>query len=533
MHADDAAHRPWAAIGSMHDAMRGRDGWSRRQFILGSASALGLAGLALGSGLPARARFDAYPFALGVASGDPSADGFVLWTRIATAQTDAAFLPMQDYEVDWVVAEDEALSRVVRRGRGFARAESAHALHVELDGLDADRWYWYQFRCGGETSPVGRSRTLPAIGARVKRLRLALASCQHYEHGWYAAYRHMLGDDLDLVVHVGDYIYEGSWGAQVRRHESPRGAETLSDYRNRHACYKSDADLQRAHAAYPWLVTWDDHEVSNDYAARESAYGEPADTFAARRAAAYRAYCEHMPLRARNRATNLLYRRFAFGDLATLSLLDDRQYRSAHACATRGPMLGADCAELREPQRSLLGTRQQEWLESSLAGSNGRWNVIAQQTLIAPFASREGDGVERVWNDGWDGYPRARERLLGFIGERQVPNVVTLGGDVHAFYANDLKADFTDPSSATLASEFVGTSISSAGDDYAGRARDLALNPHVRYFENRSRGYLRCEVTPDLWRSDCVAIDDVTDPRSTARTLRTLHVESGRAGVQG
>lgn len=516
----------------MHDAKRGHDGWSRRQFMLGGVSALGLAGFALGSGLPLRARFDAYPFALGVASGDPSSAGFVLWTRIATTQTDAAFLPIQDYEVDWIVAEDEALSRVVRRGRSIARAESAHALHVEIDGLAADRWYWYQFRCGGETSPVGRSRTLPALDARVQRLRLALASCQHYEHGWYAAYRHMLGDDLDLVVHVGDYIYEGSWGAQVRRHESPHGAETLADYRNRHACYKSDVDLQRAHAAYPWLVTWDDHEVSNDYAGLVSAYDEAPDRFAARRAAAYRAYCEHMPLRARSRATNLLYRRFAFGDLATLSLLDDRQYRAAHACAERGAMLGADCTQLRAPQRSLLGTRQQEWLENGLAGSASRWNVIAQQTLVAPFASRTDDGAAQVWSDGWDGYPRARERLLGFIGERRIPNVVTLGGDVHAFYANDLKADFDDPASTTIASEFVGTSISSAGDDYAERARDLALNPHVRYFDSRSRGYLRCEVTPDGWRSDCIGLDDATDPRSAARTLQTLHVEAGRAGVQ-
>ncbi|WP_395679469.1 alkaline phosphatase D family protein [Dokdonella sp.] len=516
----------------MHDATRGHAGWSRRQFILGGASALGLAGLALGSGPPMRGRFDAYPFALGVASGDPSADGFVLWTRIATAHTDALFLPMQDYEVDWVVAEDEALSRVVRRGRGIARAESAHALHVEVDGLDADRWYWYRFHCGGEASPIGRSRTLPAAGARVQRLRLALASCQHYEHGWYAAYRHMLGDDLDLVLHVGDYIYEGSWGPQLRRHESPHGAQTLADYRNRHACYKSDADLQRAHAAYPWLVTWDDHEVSNDYAGLVSAYGEAPSAFATRRSAAYRAYCEHMPLRARSRAGNLLYRRFAFGDLATLSVLDDRQYRAAHACAERGAQLGTDCGELRAPQRSLLGAHQQEWLERGLADSDARWNVIGQQTLVAPFVSRGDDAIERVWNDGWDGYPRARERLLGFIGEQRIRNVVTLGGDVHAFYANDLKVDFADPASTTVASEFVGTSISSAGDDYAERVRDLHLNPHVRYFDSRSRGYLRCEITPDLWRSDCVAVDDVSDPHSRARTLASLHVETGRAGVQ-
>jgi alkaline phosphatase D len=515
----------------MRNALRDRDGWSRRQFMLGSAAALGLAGFGLGGGLLARPRFDTYPFALGVASGDPSADGFVLWTRIATLQTDAAFLPMQDYEVDWVVAEDEHFARVVRRGRAVARAESAHAVHVELDGLAADRWYWYQFRCAGETSAVGRTRTLPLAGAGAARLRLALASCQHYEHGYYAAYRHMLGDDLDLVVHVGDYIYEGSWGPQVRRHESPRGAETLADYRNRHACYKRDHDLQRAHAACPWLVTWDDHEVSNDYAGLASAYDEAPAAFAARRAAAYRAYCEHMPLRAASRRTNLLYRRFDFGNLARISVLDDRQYRSAHACAERGEMV-SDCAQRFAPEQTLLGNTQQAWLEDGLAASDARWNVIAQQTLIAPFVSRADDGSEQVWTDGWDGYARARKQLLGHIAERRVPNVVTLGGDVHAFYACDLKADFDDSASATIATEFVGTSISSQGDDYAARVKDLPLNPHVRHYESRWRGYLRCEVTPATWRSDFVIVDDATDANSAARTLATFHVENGRAGAQ-
>jgi alkaline phosphatase D len=515
----------------MHDATRSRDGWSRRQFILGGASALGVVGFGLGGGLLARPRFDAYPFALGVASGDPADDGFVLWTRIATAQTDAAFLPMQDFEVDWVVAEDENFTRIVRRGRALARAESAQAVHVELEGLGADRWYWYQFRCGDEASPTGRARTLPAVAARTTRLRLALASCQHYEHGYYSAYRHMLDDDLDLIVHVGDYIYEGSWGPQVRRHESSRGAQTLADYRNRHACYKSDPDLQRAHAACPWLPTWDDHEVSNDYAGLVSAYGETPDAFAARRAAAYRAYCEHMPLRTANRRTNRMYRRFRFGDLAEISLLDDRQYRSAHACAERGEMVD-DCPQRKAANRTLLGAPQQDWLERGLARSDARWNVIAQQTLIAPFISRGDDGTEQTWTDGWDGYAAARSHLLGHIGARRIPNVVTLGGDVHAFYACDLKADFDDPASATVATEFVGTSISSHGDDYAARVRDLPLNPHVRHYESRWRGYLRCEVTPQSWRSDFVAVDDATDPHSAARTLQTFHVEDGRAGVQ-
>lgn len=518
----------------MRNTPRDRHGWSRRKFLLGSATALGMAGLALGGGLPLRPRFDGYPFALGVASGDPTADGFVLWTRIAQEGDDAAFLPLQDFVVDWIVAEDAQLSRIVRRGSAIAEADWAHSLHVEVEGLDPDRWYWYQFRCGDEASPIGRTRTLPAAGAAVERLRLAVASCQHYEHGYFAAYRHMLADDLDLVVHVGDYIYEGSWGAQLRRHESPRGAETLAGYRNRHACYKSDTDLQRAHAAFPWLVTWDDHDVSNDYAGLVSRYGEPRAQFAARRAAAYRAYYEHMPLRARHRpgaGGMSLYRSFRYGALAAISVLDDRQYRAAHACAEQGDDI-SDCAQRWSPAQTMLGTAQQRWLERGLAGSDARWNVIAQQTLIAPFVSRADDGRETVWSDGWDGYAGARAELLGFIAARKLPNVVTLGGDMHAFYAADLKADFDDTRSPVIASEFVGTSISAHGDDYESRVRDLPLNPHIRYFDSRWRGYLRCEVTPGLWRSDLRVVEDVADPASNARTLASLYVESGRAGIQ-
>lgn len=515
----------------MREAVAG-PGLSRRRFLLGGA-ALGLAGL--GVRLAAHARFDDDPFALGVASGDPSADGFVLWTRIATAGTDATWLPMHDYVVEWEVAEDERFARIVRRGEAIARADWAHSVHVEPGGLAPDRWYWYRFHCGGATSPTGRSRTLAAQGMACARLRLAVASCQHYEHGHFSAYRHMLDDDLDLVVHVGDYIYEGSWGPQLRRHESARGASTLADYRNRHACYKSDPDLRAAHAACPWLATWDDHEVSNDYAGARSHYGESAAVFAARRDAAWRAWYEHMPVRARHRpnpGSMPLYRRIEVGDLATISLLDNRQYRSPPACPDKGEML-VDCAERLSPVRTLLGERQQRWLEDGLANGGARWNVIAQQTLVAPFATRDEEGRTRWWADGWDGYPGARTRLLDFIASRRVPDVVTLGGDMHAFYATDLKADFADERSPVVASEFVGTSISAAGDDHDARARDLPLNPHVRFFDARWRGYLRCEVDHARWRADLRAVDDVTDPRSSTRTLQTLHVESGRAGVVG
>ena len=255
--------------------------WSRRRFLstLGVGSALLLAGR--GGAIRAATGVREYPFTLGVASGEPSSDGFVIWTRLAQDPfVDVSAYP-HAVNVDWEIAEDERMTRIVRRGSALADPEWAHSVHVDVEGLRADRWYWYRFHCDGEASPIGRSRTLPAIGAPMQRLRLAVASCQHFEHGYFSAYRHMLDDDLDLIVHVGDYIYEGSWGTRLREHESARGAVTLADYRNRHACYKRDPDLQAAHAAYPWLLTWDDHEVSNDYAGSDLHDTDPNSRHAA------------------------------------------------------------------------------------------------------------------------------------------------------------------------------------------------------------------------------------------------------------
>jgi alkaline phosphatase D len=378
-------------------------------------------------------------------------------------------------------------------------------------------------------------RTLPPAGAPAARLRLAVASCQHFEQGYFSAYRHMLDDDLDFIVHVGDYIYEGSWGAQIRRHESPHGALTLADYRNRHACYKRDADLQRAHAMYPWLLTWDDHDVSNDYAGLVPNDNEPLAEFAERRAAAYRAYYEHMPLRAAHRPDASggmsLYSRLDFGALARINLVDDRQYRSPHPCAERGAMV-RDCAQRWASGQTMFGSAQERWLDDGLTASPARWNVLAQQTLIAPFESRARDGGYDVWTDGWDGYAGARHRMLTQIAEHKVQNVVALGGDMHAFYVTDLKTDFADAKASAVATEFVGTSITSHDVDYAAVSSDLPHNPHIRYFESRWRGYLRCEVTPGIWRTDLRIVDDVEDAASRGRNLISFYVEDGRAGAQ-
>jgi len=509
----------------------------RRRLLLGASALAGLVFTGSAQRILAQPRFSSYPFTLGVASGDPTPDGFVLWTRLAPEPLTGGGMPALAIAVDWIVALDEKMTRVVQRGSVDAEPEWAHSVHVEVEGLLPDRWYWYQFRVGGEVSMIGRTRTAPLPGAAMQRLRFAVASCQHFEQGYFSAYRHMLDDDLDFVMHVGDYIYEGSWGEQIRRHEGA-GAVTLDQYRNRHACYKTDMDLQRAHQAYPWLLTWDDHEVENDYAADVSSFGESTEDFVQRRVAAYRAYYEHMPLRARSRPQGrqmLMYSQVSFGDLANFQMIDDRQYRAAHACATPGHNEGlmvSDCAQRYAANQTMLGTTQERWLFDNLSNSRARWNVIGQQTLMAPFESRQDNGEYAVWTEGWDGYASARSRLLNHIADHEVRNAIVLGGDVHAFYVADLKTDFYDQLAPTIATEFVGTSITSHDVDYASIMRDLPHNPHIRYFDSRWRGYLRCEVTPQLWRSDLQIVDDVSDKNSSGRTLVSLVVEDGRPGAQ-
>ena len=507
----------------------------RRRLLQWAAGATGLAISGRGARLRAQPRFSDYPFTLGVASGEPGADGFVLWTRLAPDPLHGGGMPAADVAVEWQVASDDGFRRIERSGVAIASPQWAHALHVEVEGLAPDRWYFYRFVCAGIASPIGRTRTLPVAGAEAARLRLAVASCQHFEQGYFSAYRHMLADDLDGIVHVGDYIYEGSWGAQVRLHESPRAAFTLDDYRNRHACYKRDPDLAAAHAACPWLLTWDDHDVANDYAGLAPGDAQPVAEFAARRAAAYRAWYEHMPVRGAHRPQAggglWLPSRVDFGTLARISLIDDRQYRAPHPCAERGSML-RDCAQRFAPGQTLLGAAQERWLYEGLERSGARWNVLAQQTLIAPFESRAADGGYDIWSDGWDGYAAARARLLERIAAAGTRNVVALGGDMHAFYVTDLKVDFGDAAAPPIATEFVGTSITSHDVDYAAVARDLPHNPHVRYFESRWRGYLRCELTPQLWRTDLRIVDNVENAASSVRTLATFHVEDGRPGAQ-
>src|SRR5262245_6467547 len=472
---------------------------SRRAMLAGAAAGAAMAVTPLRR-VGAQPRFGASPFTLGVASGHPLPDGVVLWTRLAPDPLHGGGMPDAPVTPAWDVAAGHRFERTVQPGRVHAVAEYAHAVHVEVRGLEPGRWYWYRFRAGGEVSPTGRTRTAPAAVAPLDRLRFAFASCQHYEQGYFTAYRHLVAEDVDLVVHLGDYIYESSTSRdRVRVHPEPEPI-TLDDYRARYALYKSDPDLQAAHAAYPWVVTWDDHEVANDYADDRGERLDPREWFLARRAAAYRAYYEHMPLR--RGAVPLgphmrLYGRVGWGSLAEFHVLDDRQYRSHQVCAPPGrggSSVVEDCAARLDPRLTMLGDVQERWLQGSLERSRARWNVIAQQTLMAQLDRKVGPG-QAFWTDGWDGYPAARRRLLDFLAAKKPANPLVIGGDVHSFWVTDLKPDFDDPRSPTVATEFVGTSITSGlSRSQAEQDALRAENPHIRYADVTRRGYVRMEL---------------------------------------
>jgi alkaline phosphatase D len=509
---------------------------SRRKFLAagGSLAAAAVwAGRAVGV-TRQNAKLADYPFQCGVASGDPSPDGFVIWTRLAPQPLVGGGMPAESIEVAWQVAEDEGMSRVVAKGTTVANPDWAHSVHVEVQGLRPDRWYWYQFKAAGETSPVGRSRTMPLADAMPAALKFAFASCQHFESGLFTAYDHMVKDSLDLVIHLGDYIYEGAAGLRgVRKHVGPL-LNKIEDYRNRHAQYKTDSMLQAAHAAFPWLVTWDDHELENNCAGDISQRASTTkEAFLVQRANAYQAYYEHMPLR-RSSLPNgpymELYRRIGFGRLAQFDVLDTRQYRSDQPCGDgTKPPCGGELA----PEATMLGEKQETWLMNGLVKSPATWNVLAQQVMMARVDQTPGE-KESYSMDQWPGYEMNRRRLLKFFAERKISNPIVIGGDIHSNWANDLLVDFDDLGGRAVATEFVGTSISSGGDGTATPSRltsILAENPCVK-FHNAQRGYVRCEATAKQWKSDFQIVPYVTRPGAALETAASFVVEAGRPGVQ-
>jgi alkaline phosphatase D len=520
---------------------------SRRLFLLeGARLSAALSGASLAS--CASAAKGPYPFSLGVASGSPLPDSVILWTRILSDPLGANPMPPLAMTVRWEVALDEAFRTIAAKGTATAAPELGHSVHVDVKGLAPGSWYWYRFMLGDAVSPVGRTRTAPGEGEMPGMLKLAVASCQHWEFGSYAAHRHIAAANPDLVAFLGDYIYE--WGPYQLRHPARalRTDEsfTLADYRKRYAQYKSDPDLQAAHQAAPWIVTWDDHEVGNDYAGLRDE--RLASDFAARRAAAYQAFYEHMPLRLpRVRrdgfASVALFQRYDWGRLARLHVLDDRQYRSPQACAKSASRGGSNavfaraCETLRDPRRTMLGGEQEAWLESGLASSRAKWNILAQQTLMAQSSSvpvrKPEDG--RFWTDGWDGYPAARRRLLDTIVKHGVHNPLVLGGDVHTFYATSLRPDFSRPASkqnAVVATEFVGTSITSSSRPQERTLAQMANNPHMLYGRSDKRGFMLLEVTPRQTVSRFMALEDVRDAKSAVRELAAFRVVDGVAGAE-
>jgi alkaline phosphatase D len=477
----------------------------------------------------------------------------ILWTRLVADPYDATSLPRRPLPVHWEIALDESFRRPVRRGVALARPELAHSVHVDVRGLEPAREYAYRFRHGTHLSPVGRTRTAPAPWADPARLRLGIVNCQDWQNGYWPAYWHLAEEDLDAVVHLGDYIYEYDPDSRFpdRRHTTPDTPgldqlSTLADYRARHAQYKTDPALQAAHRAFPWILTWDDHEVENNYAddvdevddtgARRQ---DPA-TFTRQRARAYQAYYEHMPVRAPYHLGSpdfRIYRRLRFGRMAEVSVLDTRQYRTDQPGGFPDDF-GLIEAGTGNVDGTLTGGPQERWLLGNLARSRSRWNVVAQQVMMSriKFPNPTGAPVPPVVAnlDQWDGYAPQRTRLLNFLAAARVRNPVVLAGDIHSTWFSDLKKDFDDPASPTVATEFVATSVSSdfpAAFDAPLKQVNPVLNPHVRYFDGSRRGYLRCELTAESWRTDVRTVDSIEVRESPVTTTASYAVESGVPGL--
>jgi alkaline phosphatase D len=502
---------------------------TRRTFVVSGLAAAGVIAVPWRSAQAAVP----YPFKLGIASGEPAADSVVLWTRLAPSPLNAdgqGGMANADVVVDWQVSTSDRFTSLVASGSVTARYADAHSVHVVAGGLAPDAEYFYRFRAQGHISPVGRTRTAPATTALGRDFVMAFGSCAHYESGYYTAYRRMAEDRPDLILHLGDYIYEDAATAgSVREHV---GAEivSLAEYRRRYAQYKSDPDLQAAHAIAPWLVVPDDHEVENNYAGTVRENNTPALTAAqwtARRTAAYRAYYENMPLRpisAPSGNSIPLYRRVRWGRLATFHMLDTRQFRSDQACGDGWKV----CADADLASRSLTGAAQETWLLDGLGQHLGTWDILGQQVFFA----RRFDAAGASSMDAWDGYRASRNRIQQGWVQRTVRNPVVLTGDVHRAWANNLKADYANPNSATIGTELVCTSISSGGNGTGSTTiPDVANNPHLRFHSDR-RGYVRTTIGPTQIRADFRVVNTVTEHGAPVSTLRSFAILDGQPGLQ-
>jgi alkaline phosphatase D len=517
---------------------------SRRTFLkaLGTSALLTTSGALFARSMWDDPKFDEYPFSLGVASGDPAPDGFVIWTKIAPRPlARGGGMPRRAVEVGWIVATDERMLKVAQRGKAIARPELGHAVHVEIGGLQPARDYYYQFTVGGERSPAGRARSLPPAGSAVAQLRFGVAGCQRYEDGYYTAYRHLAAERFDFVFHYGDYIYErqvmrpGDRKLAVVRvmPGEPDECYTLDDYRHRYSLHQLDPDLQAAHLSAPFVMSYDDHEVDNNWAGDTNEDNTPPELFLLRRAAALQAWYEHLPVRRAQlpRGPDITaYRRFLVGDLLAVNVLDTRLFRSPQAC---GGGVKVNCSEALDKSRTMLGERQERWLYDSFKSGITLWTLLAQQVPMARNDRNPDPDVFGPSMDKWDGAVAARDRLFDAVENSGLSNLVVVDGDVHQNWAGELKRNFADEKSATLGVEFVGTSITSLGDGFDINARFKALlqqDTHMKFF-NGQRGYVRHVVTPQRWQADFQVLDRVSVPGGRLSTRRSFVVESGRPGL--
>ena len=487
-----------------------------------------------------RVSFADDPFSLGVASGDITSTGGILWTRLAPRPLDPeGGMTGVRTTVTWEVADDDGFKKIVKTGRATAAPELSYSVHVDVDGLESNRWYFYRFTTAGATgatSPIGRLRTAPADGAMTP-LSFAFASCQHYENGFYTAHDHLAREEIDLIAFLGDYIYEGgpAEGTSVRKHVGLE-IRTLDDYRRRYALYKSDAALQAAHARCPWLVIWDDHEVDNNYAGVHGENNMESDEqMRLRRAAGYQAWWEHQPVRV-PRATSwadlTITRSINWGTMARFWMLDTRQYRTDQPCGDGAKKV--PCGSWGAASDTLMGGAQEKWLVDGIGASKSHWQVIANQVMMAPYDSSAGPDTT-VSMDQWSGYPVARDRLLGALAQRAANRTVVITGDIHSNWVNELNAGFARPDRPVIGAEFVATSITSAGDGSATipAASQAALteNKHIKW-HNRQRGYVKCDVTADGWNADYRIVPYVTRAGAALETASRWHVTHGRPGIQ-
>jgi alkaline phosphatase D len=506
---------------------------TRRKFIQGAAASAALIPLAVRAEQAATDPAQRL-FKHGVASGDPLTDRVMLWTRVTPPPTRSATGPI---DVQWVIASDEALQQVAARGTAQAAMERDFTVKVDAGSLGAGRTYYYAFTVGGERSTVGRTKTL---SSRTDRLRCASVSCSNYPAGYFNVYRCLANrDDLDAVIHLGDYIYEfanGRYGdgSSSGRVPLPAGeASTLEDYRSRYATYRSDIDLQDVHRRHPFIAVWDDHESANDASSTGASNHDPSKgSWPTRLAAAYRAYLEWMPIRESADPRIHLYRSFRFGDLADLIMLDTRGLRDAQALST-------DAKTLADPSRSLLGAAQEAWFFDELRTSQrvgSRWRLIGQQILFTPLSP---PGLPVANPDLWDGYAPARNRVFDLLASEKISNLAVLTGDIHSSWAMDVARNpWTgyDPTTGagSVAVEFVTPAISSppffASAELRQRAAVLRpLARHLKFLDGERNGYTLLDVTRDRIQAEWYHVETVaqrSDKESKAASFVCEHGSS-------